>query len=331
MTPTRLLALLIVLRSIAMVAQPALDDNIMPTTGSVFGYHDVPYLKAGPPGEAVRWDYSNLPTGTLVPYTWSTTDIAPGAGAFPANSLVRQVPGEPAAYFLELDTALMWMGTYSDTALLRFDPPLRELLVPNNMNDQWIDSAIVAVTGAGRMSILEVRHIVKADSWGTLIMPYGVVSNVLRVRSDLVFLDRRYRQSPVRSETRYSWYSPKTPMPLLVITERSGWAPPDRIMRWLDGSWQEDPSSLFKPIALRPFPDPCVDIITVDLPAPKADRTILQLVDGTGTVALQWLEEFNSPQTRRLTLDVASVPAGQYTLSWIGTNGTLGSARLTKR
>ncbi|HQW04708.1 MAG: hypothetical protein IPH05_01320 [Flavobacteriales bacterium] len=317
--------------TLTCLTQPTLDTGVLPETGSIYGYHDIPFLKAGPAGAGVRWDFSSLPTGTLVPYTWSTTDIAPGAGAFPSNSLVRQVPGEPTAYFHGSDTALLWMGTYTDTALIRFDPPLLELPIPMHAGDRWTDSAIVAVTGAGRMSILDVRLDAKADAWGTLVMPYGVVSDAVRVRSDLVLLDRRYKAYPVRTVVRYTWYSPRTPMPLLEITERSGWAPPDRITRWLDGSWQEDPATLFKPIALRPFPDPCVDIITLDLPAARADRTILQLVDASGNVAMQWHEEFNSPQTRRLTLDIASAPAGLYTLTWIGTNGTLGTARLTKR
>lgn len=324
--------LLILALSVSVVnAQPTLDRGVFPTTGSIFGYHDVTYMKPGSSGGGVRWDFSMLPTGTIVPYTWSTTDVAPGAGAFPSDALVREVPGDPTTYFEQTDTALMWMGTYSDTALLRFDPPLRELVLPCNINDGWTDSAIVAVTGAGRMQILDVLYTVKAESWGTLIMPYGVVNNVMRLRSDLALIDRRYSQWPMRTETRYSFYCEKTPMPLMVISERKGWAPPDRLLRWLDGSWQEDPAMLFRPVVLRPFPDPCVDIITIDLPAAKAERTVLQLIDGAGNITKQWPQEFTSPQTRRLTLDVSSEPAGQYNLTWIGSDGVLGSARLTKR
>ena len=32
----------------------------------------------------LKWDYSALPMGTIVPYEWTTTAIAPGAGAFAA-------------------------------------------------------------------------------------------------------------------------------------------------------------------------------------------------------------------------------------------------------
>ena len=313
------------------LAQPTLSHEALPVTGTVYGYHDVPYLKPGNPGEGLRWDFSSLPIGTIIPYVWATTDIAPGAGAFPSTSMVRQVPGEPASYFQRTDTGLLWIGTYSDTALLRFDPPMRELALPCSMNDQWTDTGIVAVTGAGRIGIYKVRHSVKADAWGTLLMPYGVVENVLRVRSEWDLLDRRYLKYPVRREVRYSWYSDRTPMPLLVITERAGWAPPDRILRWLDGSWRDDPIRLFQPIRLVAFPDPCDDMVTIDLPAARADRTILQLVDGMGNSARQWPVEFTSPETRRLVLEMNGVPAGSYTLTWTGTNGTLGNARLTKR
>ncbi|MEZ4740048.1 MAG: hypothetical protein R2818_12005 [Flavobacteriales bacterium] len=166
------------------IAQPALDVGIFPSTGSVFGYHDVPYMKPGVSGEGVRWDVSSLPPGTIVPHVWSTTDIAPGAGAFPNDALVRQVPGEPASYFLRSDTAMFWIGTYTDTALLRFDPPLRELVVPCQIGDRWSDTSIVAVTGAGRIRILDVYYAGRAESWGDLIMPYGVVEDVIRVRTE---------------------------------------------------------------------------------------------------------------------------------------------------
>jgi len=315
----------------SVCAQPVLDANVQPVTGTVFGYHDVPYVRPGPTGEALQWDLSDLPSGTIVPYTWASTEIAPRAGAFPRNSLVREVPGEPVSYFQQNDTALLWIGTFSDTALIRFDPPLRELALPCGMGDTWTDSGIVALTGAGRIAIYNARYIVKADAWGTLSMPYGVVDNVIRVRSELILSDRRYLKYPLRREVRYSWYSDRTPMPLLVITERTGWAPPDKITRWLDGSWRNDPISLFQPIRLLVFPDPCDEIATVDLPAARIGRTLLQLVDGSGNTTKQWQVEFTSPETRRMTLEMTDVLSGSYTLTWTGTNGTLGSTRLTKR
>ena len=42
----------------------------------------------------------------------------------------------------------------------------------------------------------------------------------------------------------------------------------------------------------------------------------------------QWSVEFDSPQTRRMVLEVAEMPAGHYTLTWIGRNGTIGNTRL---
>lgn len=312
-------------------AQPVLSKGTLPVAGTVYGYHDVPYLPPGGPGEGLRWDYTALPAGTLVPYAWATTDVAPGAGAFPQRAVVQEIPGEPASYFLSSDTALIWLGTYSDTAMLRFDPPLRSISFPCSIGRQWVDSGIVAVTGSGRIAIHHVVHTVKAEAWGSLTMPYGVVPDALRLRSELTFTHPRFPDQPIRREVRYSWYCNATPMPLLVIIERSGWYPPDKLLRWLDGSWREGEQSLFRPMRLHVFPDPCDDMATIDLPASRADRTVLQLVDGTGTPVKEWLAEFTSPETRRLVLAMGDVPSGHYTLSWVGTNGTLGSVRLTKR
>lgn len=323
--------LLLMWLSLGARAQPVLSDDDLPVAGTMYVYHDVPYVKAGPAGGSMRWDQTALPAGTLLPYQWTTSDVAPGAGAFPEHALVLNIPGEPALYYVETDSTFLWTGSYSDTAMLRFDPPLRTFSFPIGVGDAWADSGIVAVTGSGRISIREVIHTAKADAWGTLIMPYGPVQNVLRVRSELILRDPKHPEFPGRREVRYEWYCDQTPMPLLMIIERSGWYPPDRILRWLDGSWQDGETNLFSPIRLRVFPDPCDDVATIDLPASRADRTLLQLVDGTGNVVKQWLAEFTSPETRRLVLTMSDVPSGHYTLAWIGTNGTLGTVRLERR
>ena len=93
---------------------------------------------------------------------------------------------------------------------------------------------------------------------------------------------------------------------------------------------KKDPSFVQADPVAR-IPDPCDEIATVDLPATKADRTILQLIDGQGNVAKQWLAEFTSPETRRMTLQMNDVPSGTYTLTWMGTDGVIGSTRLTRR
>ncbi|MBK8500070.1 MAG: hypothetical protein IPL52_14920 [Flavobacteriales bacterium] len=317
--------------ALSTTAQPTLDQHVFPTAGTVYGYHDVAYRAASKPGIAQKWDYSTLPTGTIVPYQWTTTSIAPGAGAFPDNALVQQVPGEPTAYYLQGDTALLWLGTYTDSALVRFDPPIAVLDLPCGMNTHWTDTGLAAVTGSGRIDIRLTTLHAQADAWGTLVMPYGTVENVLRVRYELSVTSRKDPRVVHMREVRHAWYCDRTPMPLLVVVERSGWPPPERFMRWLDGSWQDDPGSLFRPIVLRAFPDPCVDIAYVDLPAARADRTLLQLIDGNGQVQKQWLAEFTGPQTRRMTLPMNDVPVGHYTLTWTGTSGTLGNARLEKQ
>mgnify|MGYP003542087448 CR=1 FL=1 len=142
----------VILFPLSVAGQPVLDRHVFPVTGTIFGYHDVPYQPAGNSGMGLKWDYSALPMGTIVPYEWTTTAIAPGAGAFPSNALVLKVPGEPTAYYQPGDTALHWLGTYTDTALVRFDPPLDILDLPCGMYTTWRDSGIAAITGSGALA-----------------------------------------------------------------------------------------------------------------------------------------------------------------------------------
>jgi len=325
------LTLLFIGSAVWLAAQPVIGEHAVATAGTVYGYHDMPWVKVPlQGGENAKWDLSGLPNGSLVAYRWTTTDIAPGAGAFPTNALVLQVPGEPTAYYQRGDTALYWLGTWTESALVRFDPPLAILDLPCGLYTTWRDTGLAVVTGAGRIDMRVTTITARADAWGSLVMPYGVVKDVLRVHHELRVTPRNDPDDVLLSEVRLAWYADRTPMPLLVVTERTGWEPA-HTLRWLDGSWQDDPASIFRPIALRAFPDPCDDVTYIDLPASKPDRTVLQLVDGSGQVRKQWPVEFNAPQTRRLTLEMNDVPSGHYTLTWIGTDGTIGNARLQKR
>ena len=90
-----LITAIALLLQFTLLAQPSIDRLGFATYAPVYGYHDVPYLPAGKPGSGMKWDFSALPQGAIVPYRWTTTDIAPGAGAFPVKAQVLQVPGEP--------------------------------------------------------------------------------------------------------------------------------------------------------------------------------------------------------------------------------------------
>jgi hypothetical protein len=117
---------------------------------------------------------------------------------------VLQVPGEPAAYFQMGDTALFWLGTASVDDIVRFDPPIPWIHRPAQMRDRWTDSSLAAVTGGGRIELRVTRYTVTADGFGTLVMPYGGVPDVLRLRHDLRVRNERVPDDPERWEVRYS-------------------------------------------------------------------------------------------------------------------------------
>jgi len=102
-------------------------------------------------------------------------------------------------------------------------------------------------------------------------------------------------------------------------------------MRWLDGSWRDGEQSLFHPIRLRVFTDPCVDYATIDLPASRADHTVLQLVNGMGKTVQTWSVGSTRPETRRLTLEMTGLSLDHCTLRWVGSKGNFGMVRLEKQ
>lgn len=309
-------------------AQAVLNRHALPQAGTRYGYHEVDFRPSGRAGDGQTWDLSAMPDGDLVPYAWSTSELRPGAGVFPAHAEVLDVPGQPLQYFDARDTGVVWLGWYSDTGLVRFDPPIRLLHLPCSFNDAWTDSGTAVVTGQGRILTLRYAFHAQADGRGALNLPYGMEDEVLRLRSELHLFKAEPPRTRLATEIRTSWYSDACPVPLMIAEERPQADVTRRTMAWLDGSWRDGPERLFRPMALRVFPDPCDDQVWIVLPARDADHTVVQLVDEGGNVAKLWNLEFTSPITRTDPYDVSDVPAGSYMVNWVGRNGTIGTARL---
>lgn len=61
------------LTTLAIQAQPVLRTGILPVAGTMYAYHDVPYMEPMAPTGKMRWNYASLPPGAVIPYQWSTT------------------------------------------------------------------------------------------------------------------------------------------------------------------------------------------------------------------------------------------------------------------
>lgn len=88
------------------------------------------------------------------------------------------------------DEALLLLGVVSPEdgftrTKLTYDPPVKVLQFPIQLNSSWQTEADVSGTANGVVSVYDEDYISQVDAIGTLKTPYGTFDEVLRVRTEL--------------------------------------------------------------------------------------------------------------------------------------------------
>jgi hypothetical protein len=214
----RNMSLLLVLLNAGAYAQPTLQwqDQIV-TPFDQWTYYGVAYSNSGIPAENVYWDYSDLvPLDTTFAqgHVPSTT---PYDAQFPVATAATSV-GDAYEY-VQLDAnQLLNLGNFSGSSSLIYSDPRKDMQFPLAYNNAWLDD----IAGNGSTPIdsysLTGSIIGAADAWGTLLLPYGEVGNILRVRT-IQTLTKNYfsgTQEDVYFEA-VGFFTPGINTPLLVF------------------------------------------------------------------------------------------------------------------
>lgn len=213
--------------STASYSQPTLTSaNTTPVINDTFHTYfcDTANVTPGPSGAAVTWDYSTLKTtfASFIKYK-SCNSSVPGCSLFPSSTIVDS--GRLGGYKSLLygythynvsSSVLSFVGTndastnykiisINSTEILHF---------PFTYLDNYSDSFKNTADGGAPYETGSIN--VRADAYGTLILPHDTFNNVLRIE--------RIRNandgvtSGIYTYTDYLWYLPGTHEPLLTIT-----------------------------------------------------------------------------------------------------------------
>jgi len=178
--------------SIGANAQITLTDSSIPSTGSTYTYHALasPILNSTLTGPNYTWDFSNL-IGAPLNY-----DIAlPSAGqipnTFPTASYVEIATGGEN-YYITSSSEQSLLGHYiPNISEITYTNKREVLLFPTTYNDIFNETFAGNVLSIPSSSNFDRSGTIKihADGYGDIILPYGTVSNVLRVTNVLNYGD----------------------------------------------------------------------------------------------------------------------------------------------
>lgn len=217
----------LVLITLQGLSQPTLNiSDFYGSEGENFDYNYGLYLNPGSPGENVVWDFSVMNPGS--PYVLQIADVSntPYATDYPnASYAIFDQIDNGHKYFTLVndnnDQRLLLSGDAGAGGNVIYTDPQQWFSFPFTYNDEFNDTYEGSYFWSGTNYIVERNGslTVKADGYGSLIMPYGTINNVLRVKYTSEYEDYNdfVQTTTTISLTTYKWYKQGNKIPLLEI------------------------------------------------------------------------------------------------------------------
>lgn len=309
-----LLGLLFVCLAAGIHAQPTLTGATNnPVAGERFGLvrtQDTG-IATGTSGPGITWNLSTIKTYDTSVNTFGDCDIAAHCDSFPDANLFANTMGGHFYYVTnaaELSVTGLWAlnrAHYTDKQSL--------LKYPVTYGDTWYDTYAYTYPGHYVHGI----DTFIADAWGTLILPSGTHTNVVR------FYDITHHTDSVSPSTvtssrmnRHIFYKPDFHWPLLVVY--FGMVDGEYVTNYASYTVQLPPAPSFVNSAVSTngisvSPNPATDLLHIHLQTPLAGSAHATLTDMTGrTISTHTYDLHTGANT--MTYDIATLPAGIYLL-----------------
>ena len=318
----KLLSLAVLLSAANLHAQITLNQAAhTPIIGSSFNYHQaVSYShSAGSGGANQTWDLSNITGSSL-----NIDFIAPANSTEPSNypdaTIVEEIGGFAENYYRKTSTELSLEGQFIPGQARIIYSDRREMMkFPMNYQDSHNETFAGTVNNLGVGQVFDRTGTIEmvADGYGDLILPYGTVSNVLRIRLVFDYSDT-YTGVPFFSytDTVCMWFNPGTQN--FVASTTNSYT--NGMLSISTGSYidQADLSTsgvgLTENPALREVlsfaPNPSKGQITIYNESPKAAQ--FEIIDFSGS--LYHSSEISSGQS---TMDLSHLNSGVYLVRYI--------------
>lgn len=323
---TLLLSLSGLIMTLGTLAQtPITRADIVTSIGTSFEYRAAPVVSQGEGGENVTWDFSNLVNQGSQNYLIVDTTGLLGISLFEEPNLAwKRGAQDIFDYYQISDEKLQSVGSYAfDNSYFDYSNPITSVEFPIDILETYTDEYVFDYDLLVATGIVTGNIDFQVDGYGTLIMPWGTVTNAYRVKFNVdqteVFDAGQGEQTSTYTSVNYSWYAPGFPGEIMRITNGlliiSGQEVPNQFTQYLSEfglSIGETESLDLK--NFRVYPNPSNDIVTVQFDWSGAEDLNLKLYDIRGRVMIQnQLSTQGQSQIIR-TMDISSLPAGYYLL-----------------
>ncbi len=293
------------------------STNVGPVIGDKIIGYSTQYVSPGDSGTGVTWDLTSMVSaGNDTNNVVSVGSTAQGSNFSNANVAVF-IGNQTYNYLKETSNALQNYGQYSpNTALAVYTTPEDLLHYPmnygTNFSSNWVGSFV--------LYSLTFKHwgttTVKADGTGTLKLPNGTFTNVMRVHTFQSWTDSAsFLGNPEVFKSKintYAWYLPGNHLPIAYVQADSlkGNKTAQGSYDQLISTGIEAPEAFENGINL--YPNPAKDQVNIGVSMNQTAEVTVRVYDAVGHEVVAPMVKTLYSGYSILTLNVTQLPAGMY-------------------
>lgn len=314
-------------------AQTLTEASNAPVAGDVLNYHGAPYAAPTAPGTGQTWDLSSLQSSQSTTVTYVTPASTGHAATFPNANLAANDGQGGYQFYVTSAAGFEVAGAYSSNGpvAIPYQNPERIISYPCSYGTTWTDPFSSNYTSGGVATVRSGSITGHADATGTLIMPYGMVSNVIRIHTNEVYSDVNEFFTIEYDFNNYYYFTPGVHAPLYVtydmVTTVNGFPQTSQMASWTTDNSTGMSEALANAIGIDVFPNPASDQMAV-IYSSNGSTTTMQVIDATGRTVRS--EDLGAVAIgiARADISVADLAPGAYLLRIIASNGEQGTKRL---
>jgi hypothetical protein len=301
------------------IAQPTLTaTGTNPVIGNSFTYTGTGYFNPGASGAGQTWNFSTLSGTTGGASNCVSVASTPNGASFPnANIAFNNTGTSNYSYFKTSSAAYQSYGNVSSAGVVMSNSNPEDFLrFPFAYTNSYTDPWAVTFVNGGATFYRTGNTTVTADGYGTLIIPSGTFTNVMRVHFVQNYKDSaNFGGTPyiiTYTNDEYMWYSNSAHAALAATftfssTPGGGSSAGfylgspvgiDEISGYLDG--------------FRVFPNPVQDDLTIDFNLIESSAYVVSIYNTLGQSVLRSESESQAIGKTSVQMNVSELTEGIY-------------------
>jgi hypothetical protein len=305
-------------------AQPVMTSAALsPNPGDVFygRFCDTTGITPGASGSSVVWNFSGLTTTGGDTLAYDSCAATPYCDSFPGSNIVSYNDGD-FLYSIKSTSGITAIGVGNSIFRMHIAGGKDVAYFPLTYLSNHTDTAYIAIDG---FSYQHHHDSMSYDGYGTLTLPTGTYTNVIRVHQTSVVTDSSFgfptwEVSTTQTET-YNWFDSGFHNPLLTITLDS--ANGNTVEYFVHGGPLSNMSIVTANAALNVYPNPAVNAVTVSFELNDASGAAITVSDLTGRTVATITGNTLKPGHNNITIPVSDLSAGMYIVRLQSAEGTV--------